>query len=83
MHRSMFYSRHENDPSLLKYLAMFVVAAALALFFLITDSAYDRAGVMGAAALLAGSFLVWQMLRYDDVDTAKDEIAEKLRDGWR
>jgi len=79
----MFYSRHEKDPSVLKYLIMFVVAAAAALFFLVTDSAYDRAGVMGAAALLSGSFLVWQMLQYDDVDTAKDEIAEKLRDGWR
>lgn len=80
---AMFYSRHEKNPSLLKYLVMFVVAGGLALFFLITDTAYDRAGVMGAAALLAGSFLVWQVRQYDDVDAAKEEIADKLRDGWR
>lgn len=79
----MFYSRHEKNPSLLKYLIMFVAAAGMALYFLVTDTAYDRAGVMAAAALLAGSFLVWQMLQFDDVDEAKDEITENLRDVWR
>lgn len=78
----MFYSRHEKNPSLLKYLIMFVIAAGLALFFLITDSAYDRAGVMGAAALLSGSFLVWQMLQFDDADAAKEEITQNVRDVW-
>lgn len=79
----MFYSRHKKNPSLLKYLIMFVVAAGLALFFLITDAAYDRAGVMGAAALLAGSYLAWQMRQFDDADAAKDEVAQNLRDVWR
>jgi hypothetical protein len=78
----MFYSRHEKNPSLLKYLIMFVIAAGLALFFLITDSAYDRAGVMGAAALLSGGFLVWQMLQFDDTDAAKEEITQNMRDVW-
>lgn len=78
----MFYPRHEKNPSLLKYLIMFVIAAGLALFFLITDSAYDRAGVMGAAALLSGSFLVWQMLQFDDTDAAKEEITQNMRDVW-
>jgi len=78
----MFYSRHEKNPSLLKYLIMFVIAAGLALFFLITDAAYDRAGVMGAAALLSGSFLVWQMLQFDDADAAKEEITQNMRDVW-
>lgn len=79
----MFYPRHEKDPSLLKYLVMFVVAAGLAVFFLITDPAYDRAGVMGAAALLAGSFLAWQMFQYDDVSAAKEALTQSLRDVWR
>lgn len=78
----MFYPRHEKNPSLLKYLIMFIIAAGLALFFLITDSAYDRAGVMGAAALLSGSFLVWQMLQFDDADAAKEEITQNMRDVW-
>jgi hypothetical protein len=78
----MFYPRQEKSPSLLKYLFMFIVAAGLALFFLITDSAYDRAGVMGAAALLAGSFLVWQILQFDDVGAVKEEITQRLRDVW-
>lgn len=78
----MFYPRQEKNPSLLKYLLMFVVAAGLALFFLITDAAYDRAGVMGAAALLSGSFLVWQMLQFGDVKAAKEAITQNLRDVW-
>ena len=79
----MFYSRREKDPSLLRYLIMFIVGAGLALFFLITDSAYDRAGVMAAAALLSGGFLVWQMLQFDDVKAAKDAMTQSLRDVWR
>ena len=79
----MFYSRSEKDPSLFRYLIMFVVAAGLALFFLVTDSAYDRAGVMGAAACLSGGFLMWQMLQFDDVDAAKDALTQSLRDVWR
>lgn len=79
----MFYSRHEKNPSLLKYLIMFLIAAGLAVFFLVTDSGYDRAGVMAAAALLAGGFLGWQMLQFDDAESAKDAMTESLRNVWR
>jgi hypothetical protein len=38
---------------------------------------------MAAAALLAGGFLGWQMLQFDDAESAKDAMTESLRNVWR
>ena len=79
----MFYSRRDKRPPLLRYLVMFCVAAGLMLFFLATDPAYDRAGVMGIAALLCGGYLLWQVRQFDSPEAAKDEVIQPLRDLWR
>lgn len=79
----MFYSRREKQPSLLRYLIMFCAAAGLALFFLVTDPTYNRAGVMGTAALLCGGYLLWQMRRFESAEAVKDEVTQPLRDLWR
>ena len=79
----MFYSRREPGPSLLRHLAMFIVAVGLALFFLATDAGYDRAGVMGVAALLSGGYLGWQLRQFESVEAAKDTLVRRLRARWR
>lgn len=78
----MFYSRRESGPSLLRFLAMFVVALGLSLYFLTTDPAYDRAGVMLAAAALCGGYFLWQARRFESVRAVKEEMVRSLRNVW-
>lgn len=79
----MFYSRRENGSSLLRFLVMFVVALGLAFYFFATDTGYDRAGVMLAAATLCGANVLWQARRFESVDAVKEEVLHSLRKVWR
>lgn len=78
----MFYSRRETGPSLLRFLLMFIVALGLALYFAVTDTAYDRAGVMLAAALLCGGYFLWQALQFDSAYAVREKMVQRLRDVW-
>lgn len=78
----MFYSRQESGPSLLRFLLMFVVAFGCSVYFLLTDTAYDRAGVMLLAAVLCGGYFLWQARQFDNPDAVKEELIHSLRNVW-
>lgn len=79
----MFYSRREPGPSLLRFLIMFVVALGLSFYFLTTDTAYDRAGVMLLAAVLCGGYFLWQARQFESADAVKEEMVRSVRKALR
>lgn len=74
----MFYSRRDPGPALLRFLVMFVVAFGLSVYFLLTDTAYDRAGVMLAAAVLCGGYFLWQLREFESFAAVKKEMVRSL-----
>lgn len=78
----MFYSRKDPTPSLLRFLAMFIVALGLSIYFLATDVAYDRVGVMLTAAVLCGGYFLWQAREFGSADAVKKEMLRRLHNVW-
>ncbi len=78
----MFYSRQKRGDSLLRFLVMGVVALALAIYFFVTDAAYDRAGVMLAAAVLCGGNFLWKARRLESTEAVKEQMMGRLRKIW-
>lgn len=79
----MFYSRQKSNGSLLRFLVMFVVALALALYFFVTDAGHDRVGVMLAAAALCGGNMLWKARRFENAEAVSQNVLDRLREALR